>query len=206
MRVLFDGPAPVSYGQIYLTSDEVPDMEGAFAGQVNGLCGAVQPGSLFLMTGTHTGRVRFTVEVHDVEPPAAAQEWEEVVEVSFLPASPVANLIPWGGGRLARLPLTPQGQDTGPLPVYRVRYCALGMDEGHDPFGGIDSDELDEDDTSYLDRRPDRYLVCLWPEAGTGGGPGDGLPRADAILRQTSGGAAYWHAWAGTLPAPAESR
>ncbi|WP_433125091.1 hypothetical protein ACQPWW_21715 [Micromonospora sp. CA-240977] len=98
MRVLFDGQAPVAYGQIYVTSSELPDMEEAFAGQVNGLCGAGQSGALFLMTGTHTGRVRFTVEVHDGEPPAAAPEWEDVVEVSFLPGAPVVDLVPAGGG------------------------------------------------------------------------------------------------------------
>ena len=86
------------------------------------------------------------------------------------------------------------------MPVYRVRYCAMGMDEGHDPFGGHDPDELAEDDYTYMDQRPDRYLLCFWPEDATGGDPGDGVTRADAILRQTSGGAAYWHAWARALP------
>ena len=52
MRILFDGPVPVDYGQIYLTSRELPDMGKAFAGQVNGLCGAGEPGKLFLITGT----------------------------------------------------------------------------------------------------------------------------------------------------------
>ncbi|MGC5382792.1 hypothetical protein ACPXB1_30415 [Micromonospora sp. DT68] len=202
MRVLFDGKAPVAYGQIYVTSRELPDMHEAFAGQANGLCGAGQPGALFLMTGTHSGRVRFTVELHDVEPPAAAEEWEEVVEVSFLPRAAVADLVPWGEGSLGRLPLASEGQETTRQPAYRVRYCATGMDEGRDPFGGLDPDERDEGGHTYLDRRPDRYLLCLWPEGTTGGGPGDGVTRTDAILRQTSGAAAYWHAWACALPPP----
>ncbi|MET7875927.1 hypothetical protein ABZS52_03250 [Micromonospora profundi] len=202
MRVLFDGKAPVDYGQIYVTSRELPDMHEAFAGQANGLCGAGQPGALFLMTGTHSGRVRFTVELHDVEPPAAAEEWEEVVEVSFLPRAAVADLVPWGEGSLGRLPLASEGQETTRQPAYRVRYCATGMDEGRDPFGGLDPDERDEGGHTYLDRRPDRYLLCLWPEGTTGGGPGDGVTRTDAILRQTSGAAAYWHAWACALPPP----
>ncbi|MET8368999.1 hypothetical protein ABZU42_04625 [Micromonospora profundi] len=201
MRVLFDGKAPVDYGQIYVTSRELPDMHEAFAGQANGLCGAGQPGALFLMTGTHSGRVRFTVELHDVEPPAAAEEWEEVVEVSFLPRAAVADLVPWGEGSLGRLPLASEGQETTRQPAYRVRYCATGMDEGRDPFGGLDPDERDEGGHTYLDRRPDRYLLCLWPEGTTGGGPGDGVTRTDAILRQTSA-AAYWHAWACALPPP----
>ncbi|MGC4816576.1 hypothetical protein [Micromonospora sp. DT63] len=202
MRVLFDGPAPVAYGQIYVTSRELPDMSGAFAGQANGLCGAGQAGALFLMTGTHTGRVHFRVEVYDGEPSAAAQEWEEVVEASFLPRAPVVDLVPWGEGSLAPLPLTPEGQDAGRLPVYRVRYCATGMDEGRDPFGGFDPDELDEDDYTYMDQRPDRYLLCLWPEGSTGEGSRAAVPRADAIVRQTSRAAAYWHGWAAGLPPP----
>ncbi|MFF0467271.1 hypothetical protein ACFYPX_07460 [Micromonospora zamorensis] len=203
MRVLFDGKVPVAYGQIYVTSRELPDdMAGSFAGQANGLCGGGQPGTLFLMTGTHTGQVQFTVELHEVEPPAAEEEWEEVVEVSFAPRAAVLDLVPWGDGSLARLPLTSDGQDTSRLPVYRVRYCATGMDAGHDPFGGLDPDELDENGYTYMDQRPDRYLLCFWPDDTTGGDPGDGVTRADAILRQTSGGAAYWHAWARALPPP----
>ncbi|WP_433537868.1 hypothetical protein ACQPZK_09180 [Micromonospora sp. CA-249363] len=202
MRVLFDGPAPVDYGQIYVTSRELPDMQQAFAGQANGLCGAGDPGVLFLMTGTHSGRVRFRIELHDDEPPTAAAEWEDVVEVSFVPMAAAVDLVPWGDGALARLPLTPDGRDGGRLPVYRVRYCAAGMDEGSDPFGGLDPDEIDEDDHTYLDRRPDRYLLCFWPEGSTGGDPSGGVVRADAVLRQSSRNAAYWHTWAHGLPTP----
>ncbi|MCX5065357.1 hypothetical protein OOJ91_05625 [Micromonospora lupini] len=204
MRVLFDGPAPVDYGQIYVTSRELPNMEGAFAGQANGLCGAGEPDALFLMTGTHSGRVHFRIEVYDGEPSAAAEEWEEVVEVSFRPRDAVVDLVPWGDGSLAKLPLIPEGQDTGLLPAYRVRYCATGMDEGSDPFGGLDPDELDDGDYTYMDRRPDRYLLCFWPEGSPGGDPSDAVARADAILRQTSQAAAYWHGWAAGLP-PAPS-
>ena len=65
MPILFDGPVPIDYGQTYVTSRELPDMNAAFAGQANGLCGAGEPGALFLMTGTHSGRVRFMIELHD---------------------------------------------------------------------------------------------------------------------------------------------
>jgi hypothetical protein len=75
------------------------------------------------------------------------------------------------------------------------------MDEGRDPWGGVDPDQLDEDDYSYMDKRPDRYLLCLWPD-GPGGGPAEGALPADTIVRQTSGAAAYWHGWAAGLPAP----
>jgi hypothetical protein len=190
MRVLFDGTAPVAYGQIYVTSRELPDMGGAFAGQVNGLCGGGDAGALFLMTGTHTGRVRFRVELHDVAPPLAGA-WEDVVEVSFVPRAATVDLVPWGDGSLAHLPLVPDGGGAGTLPVFQVRYCADGMDEGRDPFGGLDPDEID--DVGYPDQGPDRYLLCFWPA---------GSAEADAVVRQGSDAAAYWHRWAAALPPP----
>ncbi|XVU29425.1 hypothetical protein ACQPZJ_20820 [Actinoplanes sp. CA-054009] len=185
MRILFDGPLPVAYGQGYLTSQELPDMHRAFAGQANGLCGAGDPGALFLMTGTHSGQVKFAIEVYGVEPPPAAATWEEVVEVSFVPRAATVALVPWGDGALAELEL--------PAPRYRVRYCAAGMDEGSKPYGAFDPDEIEEGDHTYMEQRPDRYLLCLWPDDGE---------RPDAIVRQTSAAAAYWHNWAAGLPAP----
>lgn len=165
MRILFDGPVPVHYAQIYVTSREQPTMEEAFAGQVNGLCGAGEPGELFLITGTHTGRVRLRIESHDAEPPAAAPQWQEVVEAPFQPRAATVDLVPWGDGPLARLPLSPDH------PAYRVRYCATG-----------------------LDQPPERYLLCFWPDRDD--------PAGDAILRQTTPAAAYWHNWAAALPPP----
>lgn len=193
MRVLFDDMAPVDYGQIYLTSREHPDMGAAFAGQVNGLCGAGEPGALFLSFGTHYGRVRFRIELHDAEPPPPAPEWDEVVEASFRPRAAVVNLLPWGDGPLAALPLIADGQDTGPLPIHRVRYCAARMDEGRDPYAGRNRDDIEDDDYSYLDDRPDHYLLCFWPE--------DAM-RADAVVRQTGTAAGHHHAWAAGLPPP----
>ncbi|GAA0449569.1 hypothetical protein Ade02nite_58580 [Paractinoplanes deccanensis] len=184
MRILFDGGLPVAYGQAYVTSRELPDMDRAFAGQANGLCGAGDPGTLFLMTGTSDGQVHLTIELHEREPPPAAEGWEEVVEVSLQPRAARAGLVPWGDGALAELEL--------PERSYRVRYCAAGMDEGRDPFGGFNPDEIEAGDYTYMDQRPDRYLLCFWPAP----------PTADAIVRQTSGAAAYWHGWAARLPAP----
>ena len=193
MRVLFEGRVPVDYGQVYVTSRELPDMSAAFAGQVNGVCGAGVPGTLFLMAGTHYGHVGLRVELHDAEPPEAPPQWQDVVEVSLVPRAAAVNLVPWGDGPLAALRLVADEDDTGPLPVFRVRYCAAAMDEGRDPYGGHDPDDLEDGDHTYLDQRPDRYLLCFWP---------DEAARGDAILRQTSGCAAYWHDWAARLPAP----
>src|SRR5262245_12813985 len=59
------GRLHVHYGQAYvLCGDrELPDLEDAFRGQVNGLCGASALGALFLVTGLHTGMVGFAVQV-----------------------------------------------------------------------------------------------------------------------------------------------
>lgn len=38
----------------------------------------------------------------------------------------MVDLVPWGDEPLAQLPLIPEGQDTGRLLAYRVRYCARG--------------------------------------------------------------------------------
>jgi hypothetical protein len=97
MTTMFEGRLWVHYGQAYVYggNDEI-DLKAAFARQQNGLCGAADPGSLFLITGLHTGSVDFRVEHHDHEPPTDAS-WEEIVEVSFRPDEPV-TLAQWGGG------------------------------------------------------------------------------------------------------------
>ncbi|MGW0916873.1 hypothetical protein ACWD1Z_34955 [Streptomyces sp. NPDC002784] len=63
------------------------------------LCGAANPGHLFLTTGLHTGRVGLTVEVHEAEP-SLDERWEEIVEVSFRPGSSQTAVVPWGDGPL----------------------------------------------------------------------------------------------------------
>lgn len=91
MRTVVDGEAHVHYGQIYVHSEGGDPFEGdltaCFAGQRNGLCGAAFPGTLFLITGLHTGNVGFTAEVHDTGPPVPplppGSGWEDVVEASF---------------------------------------------------------------------------------------------------------------------------
>lgn len=182
MPTLFDDEVWVSYGQIYVISDDLLDMTAAFAGQSNGLCGAGVPGGLFLMTATHTGKVRFTVELNDGEPPAAEAAWEEVVEAPFAPASLTVSLTQWAGERCWPLDLrqTKETARTG----YRVRYCASGMTQARED-ADVDIDDL----------APDRYLLQIWPA-------GDRAGQPDAVLRQTTPHAAYWHDYARTLPPP----
>lgn len=174
MRTLFDGEAPVHYGQIYVESRRSGsggfDLSKAFAGQRNGLCGAASPGFLFLITGLHTGHVGFTVEVHDDKPPMD-KSWEEIVEASFRPAGERVLLLPWGDSPLCQLDLSSTD--------YRVRYCASGMDAAHA------ADTLLADEACV-----DRYLLQLWPAPA----------RPDRIIRQTSSAAVSWHGSLRELP------
>lgn len=164
MTVAFDGLLSVDYSQAYVVSDgDPPDPVEAFAGQVNGLCGARVPGALFLVTGQNAGEVGFRVDVVD-RPPPVDPRWEEVVEVSLTALSDNVNLMDWD-------------REVHPLPLresttYRVRYCARGMDAGK----------------TYLGKRggtkpPDHYLLLFWPAPA----------EADRIIRRTSRVAGYWH-------------
>ncbi|RAJ69322.1 hypothetical protein K377_08144, partial [Streptomyces sp. PsTaAH-137] len=175
MRRPVTGEVHVHYSQIYVesTPDSLPTgLSEAFAGQSGGLCGAAVPGSLWLVTGLHTGDVGFAVEVHDEAPPLAPV-WQDVVEVSFRPASEHTSLVQWAGEATWNLGLAQAD--------YRVRYCARGMDEAR---------KLD----TRMPEEPqvDSYLLQFWPEP----------PRADRVVRQTSQIAAYWHRTARELPPP----
>jgi len=144
MRTLLDGEVDVHYWQMYVESGPVgiPDLQGAFAGQANGICGAAVPHSLFLITGLHTGTVGFRVELHEA-PPRLDEDWEDVVEVSFRAATAEVALLDWDG---AGHPLDLEPTD------YRVRYCVSGMDEAR------------EQDTRLEDEPAlDRYLLQFWP-------------------------------------------
>ncbi|MFF0726104.1 hypothetical protein [Streptomyces sp. NPDC004134] len=176
METVYSGELPVSYMQFYVESR--PEEFGeqpwdARAGQRNGLCGASVPGYLFLTTGLHTGRVGLTVEVHDGAPPLA-EMWEDVVEVSFRPASPRTAVLPWGDGELCAAELAETD--------HRVRYCARGMDVH--PAA----------ESAVLRGGPpaDHYLLQFWPAP----------PAPDLVVRETSRCAAYWHKHARGLPQP----
>ncbi|WP_320779546.1 hypothetical protein [Streptomyces sp. CRN 30] len=140
MRVPVGGEVWVEYGQTYVESDprgSIPGLREAFAGQDVGLCGAAEPGFLWLTTGLHTGHVGLTAEVHDAEP-ALDPEWEEVVEVSFRPLSDTSRLA---------------GTDLGlPVTDHRVRYCARDFAEGRD-----------RDTRSPGEPPADEYLLQFWP-------------------------------------------
>lgn len=164
-----EGEVHVHYGQIYVESDPGsygPDLAEAFAGQSAGLCGAASSGELWLITGLHTGDVGFTVEVHE-EAPWLGTEWEDVVEVSFRPASGSSALVQWAGEASWKLGLEVRD--------YRVRYCATGMDEARRRDTRLQGEPL-----------LDRYLLQFWPSP----------HEPDRVVRQTSAAAAYWHDYA----------
>lgn len=176
-RTVISGPMWVHYGQIYVESgEEYADLGECFAGQRNGLCGAAVPGKLFLITGLHTGKVGFTVELHD-SMPSVEYSAEEVVEAPYRPIGE-AKLVTWGGsgGGPWSLELEPQTD-------YRVRYSAWGMDEGHQAGPPMDDEPL-----------VDRYLLQFWPAR----------PAPDRVVRATSKQAAYRHKYARQQPTPAQ--
>ena len=138
----YDGRLHVHYGQACVLSPQCDMLapEDAFAGQVNGLCGAAVPGGLFLVTGLHTGVVGLVVQVHAAAPPVD-ESWEEVVEAPWTVASGPVRLQDWDGGGVCTIPLEPG--------AWRVRWCARRF--GEDP----------EDDDA---RAPiEHYALQFWP-------------------------------------------
>jgi hypothetical protein len=168
----FDGYLHVHYGQAYAFSGSTGDtgeMDSCFRGQSNGLLGAARPGMLFLITGLHTGYVKFKVEIAVDEPPVD-ESWEECVEASFTPSSHDTRLINWDGDLVCELPLS--------SPPYRVRYEGIGMDAGR------------EADTILQGADPvDSYRLSFWPAS----------PAPDSVVRERSASARYWHSWAQEL-------
>lgn len=174
MQILFDGEVHTDYNQIYVVSgqDSQGDLDTAFRGQVNGLCGGASSGFLYLSTGLHAGHVGFTVELHEEAPPID-DFWDDIVEVPFRPRSETLHVIELFGPAACSLAV--------PQVSLRVRYCAHGMDAAA-PLHFVPDDEP----------IVDRYLLQLWPAPLS----------ADRVLRQTSAVAAHRHDWVHTLPPP----
>jgi hypothetical protein len=163
VETLLDTKINISYRFMVLGDETGGDGERSDAtrGQRNGLCGAALPGELHLITGLHTGDVGVRIELHSDEP-ALGDEWEEAVEATFATTSEDLTLSSFDD-RCGPIDLPPG--------TYRVRYCARGLQHGHEV------DVLDPGATPV-----DHYLLQFWP----GGGP-------ERILRQSGAAAAYWH-------------
>ena len=136
MTRIFEGRLKVNYGQAYVESSEHRGvgLEESFCGQINGLCGAAYPGSLFLITGLHTGYVGFTLDVLDT-PPSLDDVWEEIVEVSFKPKLRKIIMFNWDGEKVCDIPLLPK--------TYRVRYCARNMELGSEVDSIVEEEPVD---------------------------------------------------------------
>lgn len=144
MTTIFDGLLPVHYGQLYFEAGTHfdGDMEACFVGQQNGLCGAAQPGVLFVTTGLHTGDVGLSIHMHD-RSPEIDEAWDDVVETSWRVTGPPIDLLEWGhdAGRPISMPAG----------HYRVRLSVSGMDAGRDA------------DVNEGPEAIDRYRLDLWP-------------------------------------------
>src|SRR3954469_6026945 len=117
MAVLFDDEISVHYGFIHLMPVEaLPDLMQARAGQINGLLGAAETGTLSMVTGTHTGRVSFRLELLNAEP-LLMPDWEEVVEASFS-VPDTAEMLLAAFEESTRI-------DLPNFTSYRARYCAV---------------------------------------------------------------------------------
>ncbi|WP_443060996.1 hypothetical protein [Streptomyces sp. NBC_00464] len=155
--------------QIYVESDPGgvrPDLAKALTHQIGGLCGAAAPGVIVLSTGLYAGDVGFVVEVHETAP-ALDPVWDDVMEVSYRPASERTRLVQ--GDAEAAWDLGLARTD------YRVRYCARGMDEGR---------ELSTRGAG--EPQADSYLLQFWPAP----------PRPDEVIRHTSRMAGDLHMYA----------
>ena len=174
MQVLFDGVMEVQYAFLHLLPWNTPfdDVISARGGQANGLSGAAQPGVLAMTTGLWMGAVPVRVEALD-RAPSSAGDWEEVVEVSLTAGTTQYGLSAFDSGAEVTLPAPGS---------YRVRWSASGMQEA-----SAGPDVRMDDDPAL-----DRYLLQLWPAP----------PAPDAVLRQTSEIAAYWHSVARDTPPP----
>ncbi len=165
MLVVFDGRMDVAYMQAYvepLEGGPEINIEEAFRGQANGLLGAAQPGALRLTTGLHTGDVGFRLVVADTQPPLG-DEWEDVVEATFVPAGTSCVSLQ-SGEVLCEFELPP-------VP-HRVRYSARGMDAASDAPPVTTDDPL-----------LDHYELTFWPAD----------PAPDIVVRRGSERGAYWH-------------
>ncbi|MFT4167139.1 MAG: hypothetical protein QM650_18025 [Microlunatus sp.] len=161
VRVLLDGVINTDYGQFDLVwSGSVGfdgDFDRFFAGQVNGLVGAVSGDGVYLNLARRSGGSAVRIELLETEPALAdayeVDSYEDIVEVSVtVPADAEVSWTSWAGETEGRLDGIPSGS-------YRCRVSARGRDAG---AAG-----------EFADGVVDSYLVQLWPTA----------PAPDSIIR-----------------------
>ncbi|SJM92679.1 hypothetical protein [Crenothrix polyspora] len=171
MARIFDGRLHVHYGQAYVGTDG-QTLVDSFEGYFRG-----QSNGLCGAASRDSLCILTGLHTGDVgmtvdvldATPQLDDAWEDIVEVSFIPNTSEARLVDWDGTLVCNIPLL--------LPSYRVCYCARNMDYGK------------EIDTIVEEDPADFYALIFWP-----------APLApDAIIKQTSEIATYWHNWAQAL-------
>lgn len=155
------------YGQFDLTWVDGGGFDGDvdrfFAGQVNGLAGAADPGGVYFNLARRSGGSPVRIVALDGPPAGDGPPWADVVEVSLqIPVGSQVSWWTWAGGSGGPLPPVAPGS-------YRLRFSSKGRDEGH---AGEFSSEM-----------VDAYLIQVWPAP----------PGPDAILSSVSDDAKYWH-------------
>ncbi|MET8851575.1 hypothetical protein [Amycolatopsis sp. NPDC004625] len=174
MRTVVHGDVHVHYGQIYVHDELGAPFEGDLAACFTGQRNG-------LCGAAVPGHLFLITGLHtgDVGFTAEVHETEppdsgaeDVVEASFH-AGGRAVLVTWGGEHWWDLELAPGD--------YRVRYGGTAMDAGRE-----------RDTRLGREPRQDSYLLQFWPAP----------PAPDAVVRETSAIAAYWHGFARDLPPP----
>jgi len=166
--VLFDGLIGVHYGFIQVYSESEDWPDSEIT---------FRGQTNGLLGGAHPGHLFVSVGLHTGDVPVrvvlhdvepALGEWEDIVEVSFRPKTTDLWVLGFDEGTEIQLPIA----------TYRARWSASHMDAGNEH--GV---------TDFEGPAPDRYELALWPVD---------EQRPDAILRQTSHQAAYWHGTRGS--------
>ena len=168
MSEVFAGLVEVHYGFIDLYSD--PDGSGDESDDLVGARRGQANGLVGAQVSHQLGMVTglHTGEVPLVvtwteDAPEVDEEWEDVVEVSVELSTPDLTIATFNNAYGCTIPQAGW---------HRARYCVSEMDEGQE----LDTPEDDE-------TAPDRYLLQLWPAP----------PAPDAVLREGSEIAGYWH-------------
>lgn len=145
--ILLDDVIQTDYGQFDLTWDVESvgfdgDVDRFFAGQLNGLVGAADPGGLYVNLARRSGGSKVTIEVVDSMPDLPDPAWDDVVEVSVaVPIGSIPRWSSWAGESSGDLGL--------PAGAYRVRVSAQGRDAGRQG--------------EFADTVVDSYLIQFWP-------------------------------------------
>lgn len=170
--VIADEIVETDYGQVDLLWSPGGGFDGDwqrfFAGQVNGLVGAADPGTVYFHLGRRSGGSAVRMVLHSATPEVDLA-WEDIVEVSTLiPEGADVRWATWAGENSAPLDELQPG-------IYRLRVSATGRDAGR-------ADE-------FAEAVIDTYLVEFWSEPAL---------RPDDIIRVGSADAEYWHReWGG---------